>query len=142
MGVEITWISRDELRHMEGSEGLILQGCGGDLTEWVDGLNEMLTEDGILKNGAKFQRASAFHHDGLTNLLFELKDAEFELGKLAIWRLRTHSVFGGTWLSDYVPNRLGGFTQKIGDREKPDCEYVNITGPSEAEAGMGFLESF
>ena len=41
MGVEITWISRDELRHMEGSEGLILQGCGGDLTEWVDGMNQM-----------------------------------------------------------------------------------------------------
>ena len=41
MGVEITWITRDELRHMEGSEGLILQGCGGDLTEWGDGLNQM-----------------------------------------------------------------------------------------------------
>jgi hypothetical protein len=26
-----------------------------------------------------------------------------------MWRLHTHEQFGGTWLSDYVPNRLGGF---------------------------------
>lgn len=24
---------------MEGQEGLILQGCGGDLQEWLDGIN-------------------------------------------------------------------------------------------------------
>ena len=29
-----------------------------------------------------------------------------------MWRLQTHEQFGGTWLSDYVPNRLGGFIQK------------------------------
>jgi hypothetical protein len=29
------------------------------------------------------------------------------MGKLAIWRLQSHSAFGGTWLSDYLPNRLG-----------------------------------
>ena len=27
-------------------------------------------------------------------------------GKLAAWRLMTHGEFGGTWLSDYIPNRL------------------------------------
>ena len=31
------------------------------------------------------------------------------LARLAIWRLKTHDAFGGTWLSDYVHNRLGGF---------------------------------
>lgn len=29
---------------MNGKEGLILQGCGGETQEWVDGINEMLTD--------------------------------------------------------------------------------------------------
>ena len=33
----------EDLRHMTDEEGLILQGCGGDLQEWVDGINELLT---------------------------------------------------------------------------------------------------
>ena len=37
-------VSTDDLRHMEGQEGLVLQGCGGDPQEWVDGINDMLTE--------------------------------------------------------------------------------------------------
>ena len=28
-------ITIDELRRMKGKEGLILQGCGGDLQEWL-----------------------------------------------------------------------------------------------------------
>ena len=39
-----------DLRKMSNREGLILQGCGGDLKEWVDGINDMLTESGILQN--------------------------------------------------------------------------------------------
>ena len=27
----------DALRRMQGKEGLVLQGCGGPLDEWVDG---------------------------------------------------------------------------------------------------------
>ena len=45
-------ITTDKLRTMNNQEGLILQGCGGDLQEWVDGINQMLTEEGILKKGA------------------------------------------------------------------------------------------
>lgn len=44
--MSVKTISKDELRRMEGSEGLIIQGCGGSLDEWVDGINDMLTEDG------------------------------------------------------------------------------------------------
>ena len=38
------------LREMRGTrkEGLVLQGCGGDLQEWQDGVNGMLADDGIL----------------------------------------------------------------------------------------------
>lgn len=54
--MEIKNISLHELRKMNGSEGLVLQGCGGDLQEWVDGVNDMLTESGILRNGSRFER--------------------------------------------------------------------------------------
>ena len=43
-------ITTDDLRHMEDKEGLILQGCGGDPQEWVDGINDLLTEAGLLLN--------------------------------------------------------------------------------------------
>ena len=102
-------ITTDDLRRMKNSEGLIIQGCGGDLQEWIDGINGMLTQEGILRNGSKFTDCSTFEHDGLTCLLFPFKGVDADLGRLAIWRLKTHDAFGGTWLSDYVPNRLGGF---------------------------------
>ena len=46
--MNINTITAEDLRRMPDKEGLILQGCGGDLTEWVDGINEMLTHAGIL----------------------------------------------------------------------------------------------
>ena len=41
-------ITTDELRNMTATEGLVLQGCGGDPQEWLDGVNELLTLEGIL----------------------------------------------------------------------------------------------
>lgn len=107
--MSVKHIATDDLRRMGNTEGLILQGCGGDLQEWVDGINRMLTEEGILRNGSKFSECSAFEHDGLTCLLFPFEGVSVDTGRLAIWRLKTHDAFGGTWLSDYVPNRLDGF---------------------------------
>ncbi len=106
----INKITADDVRQMIGSEGLVLQGCGGDPAEWLQGINEMLTEDGILLNGAAFKDISVFEYNGLTNILFpfgSLDSDTLHIGKLAIWRLKTHSAFGGTWLSDYLPNSLG-----------------------------------
>lgn len=40
--MSVKTISKDELRRMDGSEGLILQGCGGSLDEWV--LNRQMAE--------------------------------------------------------------------------------------------------
>ena len=60
--MNINTITTDNLRHMEGKDGLILQGCGGDLKEWVDGINEMFTEAGILKDGSKFEDVSTFQY--------------------------------------------------------------------------------
>ena len=109
---EIKTVTADDLRQMEEQEGLVLQGCGGDLQEWVDGINDLFTEAGILQSGSRFGRVSVFQQDGLTNLLFPFEGVQLDVGKLAIWRLQTHAQFGGTWLSDYVPNRLGGFVQE------------------------------
>ena len=41
-------ITTEELKNMSHQEGLILQGCGGDLQEWIDGINGILREQGIL----------------------------------------------------------------------------------------------
>ena len=120
--MKINTISSEDLRSMENKEGLILQGCGGELKEWVDGINQMLTEEGILLDGTEFQEVSAFEHDGLPCILYPFEDVKLDMGKFAIWRLQTYENFGGTWLSDYVPNRLGGFADR--PVEKPDCALI------------------
>ena len=106
----IKHIQTDSVRAMIKTEGLVLQGCDGDPQEWLDGINEMLTEAGILQNGRKFTDISVFTQDGLTNILFPFDGMDSDtlnIGKLAMWRLQTHDTFGGTWLSDYLPNKLG-----------------------------------
>ena len=125
---EIKTITADELRGMEDKEGLILQGCGGKLEEWLDGINDMLTEDGILLEGTRFEAALTFENDGCTNLLFPFEGVKLDVGKLAMWRLKTHEQFGGTWLSDYVPNRLGGFHAEAAKKEKPKMDLIGEDG--------------
>ncbi len=53
-------ITVGELKKMTDKEGLILQGCGGDLKEWEDGVNELLTESGILLEGHTFRKCLCF----------------------------------------------------------------------------------
>lgn len=118
-------ITADELRRMDNKEGLVLQGCG-DLKEWVDGINDILTEEGILLNGSKFDTVYSFENKNLTNLLYPFDDVEVNVGKLAVWRIATHSQFNGTWLSDYVENSLGGYVTK--EKQKPDCELIGQDG--------------
>lgn len=132
-------ITADDLRRMNGKEGLVLQGCGGDPREWVDGINKLFTDEDILRNGSKFENIAVFQNGGLTNILFSFEDGiELDIGRLAMWRLCSHEQFGGTWLSDYVPNRLGGFIAEYGmDKVKPDCKLIgedgnifNLMGPA------------
>ena len=92
--MSIKKIDKNELRGYEGKEGLILQGCGGNPQEWVDGINELFTK--------------------------------VDIGKLAMWRIGTHSDLGGTWLSDYVENKLGGFS--LTGTKKPDCPLIGQNG--------------
>ena len=123
----ISQITTDDLRKMSDKEGLILQGCGGDLQEWVDGINGLLTDAGILLDGSRFENVSTFQHGEVTNLLSPFEDVKLDIGKFAMWRLQTYEQFGGTWLSDYVPNRLGGF-QKEQVPQKPKMELMGRDG--------------
>ena len=129
--MEIKNVSLHELRKMENSEGLVLQGCGGDLQEWVDGINDMLTESEILRNGSRFEKAYTFNNDNLTCLLFPFDGVQLDVGKLAMWRLETRETFGSTWLSDYVDNRLNGFineqtVESVLDEDYEECEHFEM----------------
>ena len=122
-------ITTEEPRQMWHDEGLILQGCGGNLDEWVEGINNLLTENGILQDGTRFHDCSTFKHDGLTCLLFPFSDdVKIDVGKLSMWRVQTHGNFGGTWLSDYVLNCLGGFLPAEQETRKPDCPLIGQDG--------------
>ena len=122
-------ITTDELRTMTDREGLVIQGCGGDLSEWVKGINELLTQEGILQNGDTFKDVSVFEHNGCTNLLLSMENMDLDIGKLAMWRLQSHATFGGTWLSDYLPNRLGvDMNGPPVQKEKPDCALIGQDG--------------
>ena len=133
--MEIISVTLHDLRKMNNSEALILQGCGGDLKEWVDGINDMLTESGILQNESRFEKAYTFKNENLTCLLFPFDDVQLDVGKLAMWRLQTHEQFGGTWLSDYVPNRLGGFVSENEQKQNEDCSPKEETEDLEMEMG-------
>ena len=83
--MNINTITAEDLRRMSDKEGLILQGCGGDLTEWVDGINEMLTHAGILKDGCQFENVATFQHGELTCLLYPFDDVKLDGKETDLW---------------------------------------------------------
>ena len=107
--MSVTDIKAEELRLKSGEEGLVFQGCGGAVKEWVDGVNQLLKDEKILLGGTKFSDCYRFENGGLTNLYFPFGNAKLDMGKLAIWRIKARPVFGCMWLSDYVDNHFGGF---------------------------------
>lgn len=112
-------ITIEELRGMRGKSGLIIQGCGGDLKEWVDGINGLLTEEGILLDGNVFRDVSVFENQGITCLLFPMEDVKLDIGKLAVWRIKTLENFSSTWLGDYLDTYIdrGDMEEMEGERD-------------------------
>lgn len=89
-----------------------------------------------------WRNCSSFEYENLICLLLPFEGVKLDVGKLAVWRLKTHGEFGGTWLSDYVPNRLGGFTKEETEqevRQKPDCPLIGQNGNIFNLAGIAFL---
>lgn len=123
-------ITTNDLRKMNNKEGLILQGCGGEVKEWVDGINDILTENGILLDDTKFDDVSVFQNEGVTCILYPFDNVHLDVVKLSMWRLQSYTAFAGTWLSDYVDNKLGGFEpeQNKAEKVKPDCKLVGQDG--------------
>ena len=128
--MEIKNITANDLKKMNNKEGLILQGCGGEVKEWVDGINDILTENGILLDDTKFDNVSVFQNEGVTCILYPFDNVHLDVGKLSMWRLQSYTAFAGTWLSDYVDNKLGGFEpeQNKAEKVKPDCELIGQDG--------------
>ena len=92
MAMKINNITLSDLRRMNGKEGLILQGCGGETQEWVDCINKMLTDKGILLDDTKFENVSVFKSDGVTCILYPFEDVHLDIGKLAMWRLQSFTA--------------------------------------------------
>ena len=126
---DVRQITTDDLRHMEDKEGLILPGCFEDPQVWIDGINDLLTDADILLDGSTFEAKNVllFENRGFNNLLFLFEGVKLDMGRLAMWRLQTHDHFGGSWLSDYVPNRLGGFVHEA-PRQKPTMNLLGMDG--------------
>lgn len=92
-----------------------VEGAGGDLQEWEDGLNEMLAEAGVGKptkyvtfTGKQVSDHFGFegsnrYPDDLTLLCFPLDG--LDVGKLAMFKLR----FGARWFDDIVDNSTGKY---------------------------------
>ena len=102
----ITKVTTDELRKMRGKEGLVFQGCSPPLSEWKDGINEILTREGILRGGSAFENVMEFENRGVTNLLFPFDGVDLDVERLALWRLKNRQTFDVMWLSDYADNCL------------------------------------
>lgn len=126
--MNIKHIDVKELKNMSDREGLIIQGCGGSLEEWVTGVNSMLNERGVFLDNLGFEDVYTFENDELTCLLFPFDDVQLDIANLAMWRLQTYQMFAGKWLSDYVDNYLGGFNMSTEGKFKPDCKLIGEDG--------------
>ena len=120
-------INMQELRKLNGNDGLILQGCGGEPKEWVEGINKLLTDENILLEGSRFDECYAFQNGELSCLLFPFGEQKINMGKLAIWRIATSGNLGSTWLSDYIDINLGS-EEDISQTDKPDCPLIGADG--------------
>ena len=116
-----------ELRGLNQNDGLILQGCGGELTEWVDGINKLLTEEMILLEGSQFEDCYVFKNGELTCMLFPFGDQKVDMGRFMVWKMVTANQLGSMWLSDYIDINLGT-EQGPEQTDKPDCPLIGADG--------------
>ena len=112
-----------DLRGLNQNDGLILQGCGGELTEWVEGINKLLTDDMILLEGSRFEDCYVFKNGELTCMLFPFGDQKVDMGRFMVWKTINAYRFGSMWLSDYIDVNPG-HEQGEGQSDKPDCPLI------------------
>ena len=94
-------ITVEEAKEIEG-DALVLIGCGGDVNDWKEGINELLKEEGIIResmNDIFILNIQVVR----TDLIFMFNET-VNMGKLAMWRLSKGIIFNAKWLSDYIDN--------------------------------------
>lgn len=74
--MSVKHINIKDLLDYEGKEGLILQGCGGDPQEWIDGINDLFTKQELLLDGTKFNAddCAVFDNGGVTCILYPFSE--------------------------------------------------------------------
>ena len=114
--MSITPITTDQLRRIEDRDGLILQGCGGSLQEWLDGINNLLTEVGVLKDGSRFENIHVFQHEGRTCLLFPFEDdVQINMGTEAMLRVVTPPRDPQLWTAGFHRKKQRWEEENAGD---------------------------
>lgn len=111
--VKVKEISCSEVKELRDKnyEFLVLQGCGGDFNEWVDGFTKLLKDENIVNDSFFFDEVYTFKNGDLTNMAFGLNSEDIDMGKLAMFRLKIREHLGAMWLSDYIDN---GYIKDIG----------------------------
>ena len=94
-------ITVDEAKEIEG-DALVLIGCGGDVNDWKEGINELLKEEGIIGEPMN-DVFEMYIRITRTDLIF-MFNATVDMGKLAMWRISKGLVFNAKWLRDYMDN--------------------------------------
>lgn len=99
-------LSLEEVKKLRNAnyECLVLQGCSGDLTDWVIGFTNLLKDERIVSDSFSFNKIYFFDNNDLTNLVFMLDSKDINMSKLAGFRLKIRDIFGAMWLSDYIDN--------------------------------------
>jgi len=110
LGRRVAMMAREtEFRRIEPElkrlEGLVFLGAGGDINQWITGVTNELNKSGIVTGTPDqiWQKAYKISTTGGRHdlILIFNPHAKFDMGKLAMWRLR----FGDTsWISDYIVN--------------------------------------
>ncbi len=109
---------------VNGKEGIVLLGCGGDLQEWVQGVTSSLHESNCIFSVTPSVSFSDFivlkTNGGRTDLVMMFKkDANISIGRMAMWRLQ----FGDcSWVSDYIVN----YADQHGFSIQEDCEEIEF----------------
>lgn len=123
--------AEDQKKHF----GIVILGAGEPHQEWVDGISKMLLDEKIYPVEPVFDTAyilsdNALETEGRTDLvLYFSKEADANVGKLAMWRLR----FGNcSWMDDFIVNHAADYKSKSfvdsDKNEKPACQLTGTDG--------------
>lgn len=88
---------------------MVLLGCDGTEREWLEGIEGLFHDEGLVDKDYKIKESFIFENLGRIDFIIDVSD--IDISKLAIVRLKMREVFGAMWLQDYIDNEyylLGG----------------------------------